>query len=90
MLRNIIKQAYKRPSTMRVTDYYNMVDAAVRAIHMAILKGIVAIVLVITLIMAVAHSMAQSSGYYAPDYVDENGQIHDIDGDGSYYHWVQE
>jgi hypothetical protein len=31
-----------------------------------------------------------SGGYYAPDYVDENGVLYDIDGDGDFYHWVEE
>lgn len=27
-------------------------------------------------------------GYYEADYIDEEGQLIDIDGDGDYYHWV--
>ena len=29
------------------------------------------------------------SGYYAPDYVNAEGALIDIDGDGDFYHWVE-
>ena len=32
----------------------------------------------------------QPSGHYVPDYVTESGEIIDTDGDGLFYHWVED
>jgi hypothetical protein len=34
------------------------------------------------------HELTKPMGYYAPDYVSEDGVLYDIDGDGDTYHWV--
>ena len=87
MLRRISKKLVgKRPATMRVTDYYNVVNHVERKI-----KAIIATVLGIVMIVAIiCLTYDTDTGYYAPDYVDENGIMHDIDGDGYMYHWVEE
>ena len=87
MLRRISKKLIgKRPATMRVTDYYNVVNHVERKI-----KAIIATVLGIVMIVAIiCLTYDTDTGYYAPDYVDENGIIHDIDGDGYMYHWIEE
>ena len=87
MLRRISKKLVgKRPATMKVTDYYNVVNHVERKI-----KAIIATVLGIVMIVAIiCLTYDTDTGYYAPDYVDENGIIHDIDGDGYMYHWVEE
>ena len=31
----------------------------------------------------------KTDGYYVPDYMDKEGVLYDMDGDGDYYHWVE-
>ena len=89
MLRKISKKLVgKRPATMRVTDYYKIVNHVERKIKEAIITTVLGIVMVVAIIICLTHDT--NTGYYAPDYVDENGIIHDIDGDGDMYHWVEE
>ena len=89
MLRRISKKLIgKRPATMRVTDYYKIVNHVERKIKEAIITTVLGIVMVIAIIICLTHNT--STGYYAPDYVDENGVMHDTDGDGDMYHWVEE
>ena len=89
MLRRISKKLVgKRPATMRVTDYYKIVNHVERKIKEAIIATVLGIVMIVAIIICLTHDT--DTGYYAPDYVDENGIIHDIDGDGDMYHWVEE
>lgn len=89
MLRRISKKLVgKRPATMRVTDYYNVVNHVERKIKEAIIATVLGIVMIVAIIICLTHDT--DTGYYVPDYVDENGIIHDIDGDGDMYHWVEE
>ena len=88
MLHKIAKELTgKRPESMRVTDYYNVVNHVERKIK-AIIATVLGIVMIVAIIICFNHST--DTGYYAPDYVDENGIMHDIDGDGDMYHWVEE
>ena len=34
--------------------------------------------------------LTQDEGHYEPEYMDENGIMYDIDGDGELWDWVQE
>lgn len=54
--------------------------------------GVVGFVLawIMAMIAAFAFAGDTQTGYYAPDYVDANGALVDIDGDGDCYHWVEE
>ena len=89
MLKRISKKLVgKRPITMRVTDYYKIVNHVERKIKEAIITTVLGIVMVVAIVICLTHNT--DTGYYAPDYVDENGIIHDIDGDGYMYHWVEE
>ena len=89
MLRRMSKKLTgKRPETMRVTDYYKIVNHVERKIKEAIIATVLGIVMIVAIIICFNHDT--ETGYYAPDYVDENGIIHDIDGDGYMYHWVEE
>ena len=89
MLKRISKKLVgKRPATMRVTDYYKIVNHVERKIKEAIIATVLGIVMIVAIIIYLTHDT--DTGYYAPDYVDENGIIHDIDGDGDMYHWVEE
>ena len=89
MLRRISKKLVgKRPATMRITDYYKIVNHVERKIKEAIIATVLGIVMIVAIIICLTHDT--DTGYYAPDYVDENGIIHDIDGDGDMYHWVEE
>ena len=89
MLRRISKKLVgKRLATMRVTDYYKIVNHVERKIKKAIITTVLGIVMIVAIIICLTHDT--DTGYYAPDYVDENGIIHDIDGDGDMYHWVEE
>lgn len=89
MLRRMSKKLTgKRPETMRVTDYYKIVNHVERKIKEAIIATVLGIVMIVAIIICLTHDT--DTGYYAPDYVDENGIIHDIDGDGDMYHWVEE
>ena len=89
MLRRMSKKLTgKRPETMRVTDYYKIVNHVERKIKEAIIATVLSIVMIVAIIICLTHDT--DTGYYAPDYVDENGIIHDIDGDGDMYHWVEE
>ena len=89
MLRRISKKLVgKRPATMRVTDYYKIVNHVERKIKEAIIATVLGIVMIVAIIICLTDDT--DTGYYAPDYVDENGIIHDIDGDGDMYHWVEE
>ena len=88
MLRRMSKKLTgKRPETMRVTDYYKIVNHVERKIKEAIIATVLGIVMIVTIICLTYDT---DTGYYAPDYVDENGIMHDIDGDGYMYHWVEE
>ena len=89
MLRRMSKKLTgKRPETMRVTDYYKIVNHVERKIKEAIIATVLGIVMIVAIIICLTHDT--DTGYYAPDYVDENGIMHDIDGDGYMYHWVEE
>ena len=89
MLRRMSKKLTgKRPETMRVTDYYKIVNHIERKSKEAIIVTVLGIVMIVAIIICLTHDT--DTGYYAPDYVDENGIIHDIDGDGDMYHWVEE
>ena len=89
MLRRMSKKLTgKRPETMRVTDYYKIVNHVERKIKETIIATVLGIVMIVAIIICLTHDT--DTGYYAPDYVDENGIIHDIDGDGDMYHWVEE
>lgn len=89
MLRRISKKlAGKRPATMRVTDYYKIVNHVERKIKEAIITTVLGIVMVVAIIICFTHDT--DTGYYAPDYMDSNGVLYDIDNDGDYYHWVEE
>ena len=89
MLRRMSKKLTgKRPETMRVTDYYKIVNHVERKIKEAIIATVLGIVMIVAIIICLTDDT--DTGYYAPDYVDENGIIHDIDGDGDMYHWVEE
>ena len=89
MLRRMSKKLTgKRPETMRVTDYYKIVNHVERKIKEAIIATVLGIVMIVAIIICLTHDT--DTGYYAPDYVDENSIIHDIDGDGDMYHWVEE
>ena len=89
MLRRMSKKLTgKRPETMRVTDYYKIVNHVERKIKEAIIATVLGIVMIVAIIISLTHDT--DTGYYAPDYVDENGIMHDIDGDGYMYHWVEE
>ena len=88
MLRRISKKLVgKRPATMRVTDYYNVVNHVERKIK-AIIATVLGIVMVVAIIICLTHDT--NTGYYAPDYMNSNGVLYDTDGDGDYYHWVEE
>ena len=89
MLRRMSKKLTgKRPETMRVTDYYKIVNHVERKIKEAIIATVLGIVMIVAIIICLTHDT--DTGYYAPDYVDENGIMYDIDGDGDMYHWVEE
>lgn len=78
----------KRPATMRITDYYNIVNHVERKIKEAIITTVLGIVMVVAIIICLTHDT--DTGYYVPDYMDSNGVLYDIDNDGDYYHWVEE
>ena len=89
MLRRMSKKLVgKRPENMRVSDYYKIVNHVERKIKEAIIATVLGIVMIVAIIICLTHDT--DTGYYAPDYVDENGIMHDIDGDGDMYHWVEE
>ena len=89
MLHKIAKELTgKRPVTMRVTDYYNIVNHVERKIKEAIITTVLGIVMVVAIIICLTHDT--NTGYYAPDYMDSNGVLYDTDGDGDMYHWVEE
>ena len=89
MLRRISKKLVgKRPATMRVTDYYKIVNHVECKIKEAIITTVLGIVMVVAIIICLTHDT--NTGYYAPDYMDSNGVLYDTDGDGDYYHWVEE
>ena len=78
----------KRTATMRITEYYNIVNHVERKIKEAIITTVLGIVMVVAIIICLTHDT--DTGYYAPDYMDSNGVLYDIDNDGDYYHWVEE
>lgn len=91
MLQEIAKKLTgKRPATMRITDYYKIVEHVERKIKEAIITTVLGIVMVIAIILCFIHGATGSTGYWAADYQDENGVLYDTDGDGDYYHWVEE
>lgn len=54
----------------------------------AVIAIVIFIIIVVGLGLLLFHEFTKPVGYYAPDYVDENGVLYDIDGDGDTYHWV--
>lgn len=80
----------KRPATMRITDYYNVVDHVEHKIKEAILIVLIGLLFGIGILAFLVHGFTEQTGYYAPDYMDSNGVLYDTDGDGDYYHWVEE
>lgn len=91
MLRELSKRLIgKRPENMRVSDYYKIVGHVERKIKEAIITTVLGVVVVVALILCFIHGATGSTGYYAPDYMDSNGVLYDTDGDGDYYHWVEE
>jgi hypothetical protein len=48
---------------------------------------ILLIISVVTCIYVKVTDKTTSNGYWAPDYVTEDGAVIDIDGDGFPYHW---
>ena len=89
MLHKIAKELTgKRPATMRVTDYYNIVNHVERKIKEAIITTVLGIVMVVAIIICLTHDT--DTGYWVADYQDENGVLYDTDDDGDYYHWVEE
>lgn len=91
MLQEIAKKLTgKRPATMRITDYYKIVEHVERKIKEAIIVTVLGTVMVVAIILCFIHGATESTGYWAADYQDENGVLYDIDSDGDYYHWVEE
>lgn len=90
MIRTIAKDLLgKRQDNETVTQYYKRVDRIERKIKKAIFITVCSIGLGIGLVFSFVHGNT-NNGYYAADYMDDNGILHDTDGDGDYYHWVQE
>lgn len=91
MLRRMSKKLVgKRPENMRVSDYYKIVNHVERKIKEAIITTVLGIVMVVAIILCFMHGATESTGYWSADYQDENGVLYDTDGDGDYYHWVEE
>lgn len=89
MLHKIAKKLTgRRPATMRVTDYYKIINHVEAQIKEAIIVTILGIVMVVAIVICLNHDTG--TGYWAADYMDENGVLYDTDGDGDYYHWVEE
>lgn len=91
MLRKLSKKLVgKRPENMRVSDYYKIVNHVESKIKEGIITIFMVVVILVSLTVGIVHWWNTPTGYYAPDYVDENGVMYDIDGDGDMYHWVEE
>lgn len=89
MLRRMSKKLVgKRPENMRVSDYYKIVNHVETKIKEAIIVTVLGIAMVVAIVICFNHDT--ETGYYAPDYMDSNGVLYDTDGDGDYYHWVEE
>ena len=56
-----------------------------------IMETIILLLVLVSMVLGfVAVSSKQPSGHYAPDYINESGEVIDIDGDGLLYHWVED
>lgn len=91
MIRRIAKELIgKRQNYETVGQYYKRVNRVERKIKDFIYSVVVGIIVAILVVWGILYGLEQeeSRGYYAPDYVDENGVLYDTDGDGDMYHWV--
>lgn len=62
--------------------------AKVKKLKDDLIGMLVIIILILLFGFILYHELTKPMGYYAPDYVDSNGVLYDIDGDGDTYHWV--
>lgn len=49
---------------------------------------VIAVIMLLTFAYVLYDALLKPYGYYAPDYINEEGVYIDIDGDGDVYHWV--
>ena len=54
----------------------------------AVLGLFVTVIFILGFSYVLYHELTTPYGYWAPDYVTEDGVLVDIDGDGDVYHWV--
>lgn len=73
-----------------VGQYYKRVSHVERKIKEYIYTAILYAILAIAMGWGLLTWTNEPTGHYEPDYVDENGILHDTDGDGDYYHWLEE
>lgn len=90
MIRRIAKNLLgKRQSYETVGQYYKRVSHVERKIKEYICTAILGIVLAVAMVWGLLAWANEPSGYYAPD-CEVDGVLYDTDGDGDYYHWVEE
>lgn len=59
-----------------------------RKVGDAIINAILVIVFIAFMFWGIWLFFTYDEGYYEADYINDEGQLIDIDGDGDYYHWV--
>lgn len=66
----------------------NAAKARRRKISDYIINTILVIAFSILMFWGIWLFFTHDEGHWEADYINENGQLIDIDGDGDYYHWV--
>lgn len=66
----------------------NAAKAKRRKVGDAIINTILVLAFIAFMFWGIWSFFTYDEGYYEADYIDDEGQLIDIDGDGDYYHWV--
>ena len=91
MIRRIAKNLLgKKQAYETAGQYYKRVSRIERKIKEYIYTAVLTVILAVAMTVGIYAWLTEPTGYYAPDYMDENGVLHDTDGDGDYYYWVEE
>ena len=70
--------------------YYRKLKYVQDKLREFILGIVLAIIVSLVVVLMVAKEVSTPDGKYVPDGYDIHGNLIDTDGDGDYYHWVEE
>lgn len=59
-------------------------------IFMGILASAMFLFFALCVYSTISKGVKGTAGHWAPEYQDSLGVLHDVDGDGDFYYWVEE